>query len=181
MAEKSKRAYVQRLANHARYERMRPYIAIASFAFVALAALAMACLMGIGIFNIFAAMVRYTFELPQQPAGEGGATLTSSATLLVTVMKGVELLFLAPLPFLLMLGIARYADDALCGEASEAARSQLRTVKIFAATLLISVTTVQAVLEIVEGRFDTFLHFLPGLLLILALSIYLAVLSFVRE
>ncbi len=74
------------------------------------------------------------FKLVPEAAGEGHGKFLESA------LQAIELMILAPLPYLLMLGLSRYVDAVTSGKDTKKAKAELLNFKGFEVALLIGAT-----------------------------------------
>lgn len=181
------RSWIERIQRHfpsdrysGQYRAIGPAVAICMYVFEILAGICMVVLLLVALMSIVEALAAYFVGLEGLSAvqpGESELALKPGTKLLVSVVKSIELIFLAPLPFLLAIGIGKYTDQVLMGNPTKEAKHELQTVKSFTAALFISVTTAHAVQEIVQGSIQDIWYFGGIVALILALTIYLAVLE----
>lgn len=162
------------------YRMLGPAVGFCMYICEILAAVCMVVLLAVAVFSIMEAIVAYFVGLQGIAAvqpGESELSLPPGTKLLVSVVKSIELIFLAPLPFLLAVGIGKYTDQVLMGNPTKEAKHELQTVKSFTAALFISVTTAHAVQEIVQGSVKDTWYFAGIVALILALTLYLLILE----
>ena len=157
------------------HDRLRKMLKLVMGAFVFLSALAMVAVLALGLFKIFEALVGFFGSAPE-PTGEAKRDVEKTA-LLISLVKGVELIFVAPLAFLVVVGIAKYSDGILSDAPAATAKHELQTVKSFIAALFVSVAAAHVVLESIAGDTGDPWAFAPPIALIIVLTVYIAVLE----
>ena len=150
--------------------------------FVALSAAMMVGIMALAIFSIFQSIAEYLLATAAYYAGPpsdgaGAAVMPKKILLLVALIKGIELIFIAPLPFLLLLGLTRYSQAVLKGQETAEARDLLETVKLIIAALFISIASAHVIIEFVSSAEREPVAFAPMLVLIGILAIYVGILN----
>ncbi len=116
------------------YTAIRALLVVATTAASALGALLTISLLGIGLSRMVAGVLRYVGLLAwdHEPVSPANAALE-------TCLSGIEFFFLAPLPFLLPLSLARYIRDSREDRDESASKADLLSVKALTTALLIAV------------------------------------------
>ncbi len=116
------------------YTAMRALLVLATTAASAVGGLLTVALLSIGLSRMLSGVLRYAGLLAWEVEPE-----SPSSAALEMCLSGIEFFFLAPLPFLLPLSLARYIRDSREDRDERASKADLLSVKALTTALLIAV------------------------------------------